>query len=122
MRWGVETSFRELKYAVGLVNFHCRKDDLLKQEIFAALIAFNYCSRIANQAVIQNRIDAIYEYKVNFTVAVHLCRAFLKNGQHNIKRLLAEIGRYTEPIRPGRRDPRNLKRKTFVGFIYRVAA
>ena len=122
MRWGIETSFRELKYAVGLVNLHCKKDDLLKQEIFAALIAFNFCSRIANQAVIKNRINAIYEYKVNLTMAIHLCRAFLKNGQRNINTLLLEIGRYTEPIRPGRQDVRKLRKKAFVGFVYRVAA
>ena len=27
MRWGIETSFRELKYAVGLTHFHSKKPD-----------------------------------------------------------------------------------------------
>ena len=26
MRWGIETSFRELKYAVGLTSFHSKKE------------------------------------------------------------------------------------------------
>ena len=30
MRWGIETSFRELKYAIGLVNFHAKKLDYIK--------------------------------------------------------------------------------------------
>ncbi len=38
MRWGIESSYRELKYAIGLTNFHARKDDSIKQEIFASLI------------------------------------------------------------------------------------
>ncbi|WP_027421931.1 transposase [Lachnobacterium bovis] len=35
MRWGIETSFRDLKYPLGLLNFHARKTDLIYQEISA---------------------------------------------------------------------------------------
>ncbi len=35
MRWGGETSFRELKYTIGLVNFHSRKKELIFQEIYS---------------------------------------------------------------------------------------
>lgn len=37
MRWGIETSFRELKYTVGLQHFHAQKTEFVHQEIFAAL-------------------------------------------------------------------------------------
>ena len=30
-RWGIETSFRELKYTVGLIHLHSRKSDLVLQ-------------------------------------------------------------------------------------------
>jgi len=33
-RWGIETSFRSLKYAVGLIHLHAKKPDLVLQEIF----------------------------------------------------------------------------------------
>ena len=33
MRWGIETSFRELKYAVGLTSFHSKKREYIIQEI-----------------------------------------------------------------------------------------
>ena len=36
-RWGVETSFRELKYTVGLLYFHSKKSQLILQEIWARL-------------------------------------------------------------------------------------
>lgn len=29
LRWGVETSFRELKYYVGMINFHAKKPDYI---------------------------------------------------------------------------------------------
>jgi hypothetical protein len=32
LRWGIETSFRHLKYAVGLANFHSKKRDSISQE------------------------------------------------------------------------------------------
>lgn len=47
MRWGIETSFRELKYAVGLSYFHSKKEELILQEIFARLIVYNFCQSIA---------------------------------------------------------------------------
>jgi hypothetical protein len=40
LRWGIETSFRELKYAIGLSNFHAKKVAYIKQEIFARLTLF----------------------------------------------------------------------------------
>lgn len=30
LRWGIETSFRELKYAIGLTSFHAKKVELHK--------------------------------------------------------------------------------------------
>ena len=38
MRWGIETSFRELKYTVGLLHFHAKKVEYIYQEVFAKQI------------------------------------------------------------------------------------
>ncbi|WP_242877719.1 IS4 family transposase [Desulfosporosinus sp. BG] len=35
LSWGIETSFKELKYAVGLASLHSKKKDFILQEIFA---------------------------------------------------------------------------------------
>lgn len=32
-RWGIETSFRELKYSIGLSAFHSKNYDFILQEI-----------------------------------------------------------------------------------------
>ena len=34
-RWGIESSFRKLKYTIGLSNFHAYKPEYVKQEIWA---------------------------------------------------------------------------------------
>ncbi len=47
-RWTIESSFRELKYTIGLSNFHAYKPELVKQEIFAKLIAYNLTRIVIN--------------------------------------------------------------------------
>ena len=53
MRWGIETSFRELKYAVGLTSFHAKKREYIIQEIWARLILYNFCEIITAHVTIE---------------------------------------------------------------------
>ena len=53
MRWGIETSFRELKYTVGLLHFHAKKVENITQEIFARVILYNFTELITSHVVIQ---------------------------------------------------------------------
>ena len=122
LRWGIETSFRDLKYTLGLVNLHGKRDAFAEQEIWAALTMFNFASRIAREAVVKQPTDGVHAYRVNFKMAVALCREYFRTNSADSEKLLQEISRYTVPIREGRRDKRNLKAKGFVGFTYRVAA
>lgn len=79
-RWGIETSFRELKYDVGIINFHSKKLDFIIQEIFAKLILYNFCLIITMHVVIEEK-DTKYQYKVNISMAIPICIAFLvKSG------------------------------------------
>lgn len=121
-RWGIETAFRELKYGLGLVNLHGKKDDFVKQEIFASMIMSNFCNRISGMVAVQQKEENIHEYRVNFKMAVYLCRKFFRTENADAEKLLQDIARYTEPVRPGRQDGRNIKPKSFVGFVYRVPA
>ena len=121
-RWGIETSFRELKYGIGLVNLHGKKDDFVKQEIFSAMLMMNFCNRIVNEIVVKNKQENIYEYKINMKMAIYLCRQFFRTKNADEKKLIKDISKYLEPVRPDRRDTRNIKAKSFVGFIYRVSA
>ncbi len=121
-RWGIETSYRDLKYTLGLILLHGKSDDFAAQEIYAALTMFNFTSRVAREVVIHQPKEGVYAYKVNFKMAAMLCREFFRTPGADSGELMEEIARNTIPIRPGRADERNLKIKGFAGFTYRVAA
>ena len=119
MRWGIETSFRELKYAVGLGCFHSKKVEYIKQDIYARVILYNYCERITMNVVIHQK-DTKHEYQMNYTIAIHICRYFLRNdiAPPDVEKL---IQKNLLPVRPGRWDPRKVKPKSAVSFLYRIA-
>lgn len=121
MRWGQELAFRDLKYTLGLINLHGKRDAFAEQEIYASLTAFNFASRVCREVAVRQPKDGMYAYKVNFKMAVALCREFIRTPKADADKLLNDIARYTIPIRPGRQDERNLRVKGFPGFVYRVA-
>lgn len=119
MRWGIETSFRDLKHTLGLLHLHAKKVEFVLQEIFAKLTMYNFCELITQSVVIQQK-QKKYAYKVNFSDAVHICfEFFLRNVPPPI--VEAMLMNYISPIRPGRKDTRKQTQKTAFSFTYRVA-
>ena len=118
-RWGIETSFRQLKYTVGLIHFHAKKADHIFQEVFAALTMYNFSELITSSVVIQKR-NTKYSYSVNFAAAVHLCRNFFL-GNVSPPHLEALLSKLLLPFQPGRSNPRNLTNRLSFSFLYRVA-
>ena len=119
MRWGIETSFRDLKYTVGLLHFHAKKVENITQEIFARLIMYNFSELITSHVVIQ-KFNRKYPCKANFSVAVQVCRQFLL-GNISPPDVEATISRNVSVTRTGRSNPRNMVVKHAVSFLYRVA-
>lgn len=118
-RWGIETSFRDLKYTIGLLNFHSKKVMCIQQEIFARLIMYNFTGIITSHVIINTKAKK-YTYKANFSVAIHACKAFYF-GKTTSPNLEAVIERNTIAIRPDRHNFRRLARKDYHNFLYRVA-
>ena len=119
MRWGVETSFRELKYTVGLVHFHAKKAEYIYQEIFASLVMYNFTELITSQ-VVSHCKSRKYAYSANFSVAIHVCRQFLL-GNVSPPSVVEVILRNLSPVRPGRSSPRKMTQRSPQSFLYRVA-
>ena len=119
LRWGIETSFRQLKYTIGLSLFQSKKVEYITQEIFARLTMYNFCELITSHVVIQKKRRK-YVYQTNFTAAVHICRQFLR-GDIAPPKVADLISSNLVPIRPGRSTPRKAKNIKFNGFFYRVA-
>lgn len=122
LRWGIETSFRKLKYTIGLVNFHSKKAEFICQEIFARIITYNFCESITNHTVITTKAKK-YLYEVNFSSAVFICKMFLKQKKCGIPlNVEALISRYIVPVRKDRKHKINLKKsQSYVSFTYRIA-
>lgn len=120
MRWGIETSFRSLKYTLGLLFFHSKKTEYIIQEIFAKLIMYNFAELIISHIVIKQK-KRKHNYKVNFSASIHICRNFLLK---NISPLDIEalISSHILPVRSGISNHRDLPRsKKATSFVYRVS-
>ena len=118
-RWGIETSFRALKYTIGLLHFHAKKVENITQEIFARLIMYNFSELITSHVVIQ-KFNRKYPCKANFSVAVQVCRQFLL-GNISPPDVEATISKYVSVARTSRSNPRHMVVKHAVSFLYRVA-
>ena len=119
MRWGIETSFRELKYNIGLSNFHSKKADFILQEIYARLIMYNISMIIAMNVCVQQN-NRVYVYQINFAEAIYICKHFIRNKEspQNVEALIAKN---ILPVRPDRKYIRTIRYQSAVSFIYRVA-
>ena len=121
-RWGIETSFRELKYAVGLTRFHSKKKESIMQEIWSRMTLYNFCEIITCAVVVEKNKNRKHTYQVNYTRAIHICHYFLsikkEKAPPNVEYL---ISHELLPVRTGRSDPRKVKPQSAVSFLYRVA-
>jgi hypothetical protein len=124
-RWKIETSFRYLKYAVGMTNFHSRKLEFVKQEIFAKLTLYNFSAFITNQASASKckKKGNKHNYKINFSMAAKICHRFLKNtNTSSVIDVIAWIERNLSVDKAEERHfVRNLRGIGACSFLYRVA-
>lgn len=119
LRWNQENSYRDLKYPLCLKAFHSKKYDYIEQEVYARIIMYNYCSEIALHVEIPDQ-DRKLNYQVNFSEAIKICRADLRDYEArkkiNVEGLIAEN---IEPIRPDRTFRRQARFKLPMSFCYR---
>lgn len=118
-RWGIEISFRKLKYTLGLLHFHSKKVMSIQQEIAAHLIMYNFTEMITSHVVII-KDKGKHTYKANFSVAACVCKCFFcgKTSSPNVEAIIAK---HVIPIRLDRHFERNGQTKTTISFLYRVA-
>ena len=121
IRWGIETSFRELKYHVGLIAFHSKKKDCVIQEIFASLIMYNFSMLITENIVIDEDKHNDYHYKINYAVAIHACIKFFRSSHADPSLLEDLIARNKCPVRPDRIAVRKTRCHSAIGFNYRLS-
>ncbi|HEX3030577.1 MAG TPA: IS4 family transposase [Clostridia bacterium] len=121
MRWGIETSFRELKHVLGTTNLHSKKRIYIEQEIWSRLILYNFCTIITTHVVVKKK-DRKHEYQVNYTVAFNACHYLLKshNGE-TPPNIIGLIEQNILPIRPDRNFARQHRFRVPASFTYRFS-
>lgn len=120
-RWGIETSFRTLKYTIGLTKFHARKAASILQEVWARLISYNFTSAVMDDVQIPVK-KTQHTYKVSVSAAVLVCRrlilTLIAGARFDFVGILA---RELIPIRKDRSFPRlstaHFRRPAY--FLYR---
>lgn len=121
LRWPEETSFRSLKYTVGMLYFHSKKRDFLKQEIYASILFYNISHTIIKNIKLKEQTSKRkYDVKINYSVVLTNIRLFLKNllpAQVMVER----IKKILVPIRPERCYERKVKRQSAKPLINRVS-
>ena len=117
-RWDVELFFRDIKTTMGMDILRCKTPDMVRKEILMHLIAYN-CIRClmleaadkkevkVNRISFKGSIQALRQWEP------HLNQANMsRQKQNDLIRLLYEsiAGKIT-PERPGRSEPRAVKRR-----------
>ena len=105
MRWGCEISFRYLKHANGLLYFHYKKPEFLKQEIYVNLILYNFGIFLANEAVEENRkkkrnSNNKYNYEIDFSSALKTARKFfIRRDSHKPVDIIKLMLKYVHAVK-----------------------
>ena len=117
-RWGIETSFRDLKHTLALTHFHAKKRPFIEQEIFAKMTLYNFASLIRLHAVF-TQPEGRHLYRINAAFATHIAREFLLGF---VPAAIIEplIAKFLLPVRPGLQKPRNMRVKRPASFQYRM--
>ncbi len=111
-RWQVELDFRHLKTTMGMDVLSSKSPAMAVKEIWVHLLAYNLIRRMMLQAA---RIEGVQPHLLSFKHALQLCIAWrhavthLDSNAANL--LLCLIARRRVGKRPGRIEPRAIKRR-----------
>ena len=116
-RWQIELDLRSIKTVMQMDVLRCKRPEMVKKEIAVHLLAYNLIRAVMAQAAF---LGYVLPRQLSFKAALQLIRAFEENlrhmpqGRQSLRRtyLLAGIAQLRLPHRPGRVEPRAIKRRT----------
>lgn len=113
-RWMIEGYLRDLKTTMQMDVLRCKSPEMLEKEILMHLIAYNLVRLLMQESSLTWRVplDRI-SYKGALT-SLHECLVKMnsrREAQEMYAWLIAAIARGQVPKRPGRKEPRAVKRR-----------
>jgi hypothetical protein len=116
-RWDMELCFRDLKTTMGMEELRCRTPAMAHKELLAFLVAHNFMRCLIAQAASAHQVCRT---RISFKGAVDAARSFhqamrlahsRRLANRLYRRLLEILASDLVPLRPGRYEPRALKRR-----------
>lgn len=117
-RWQVELYFRNIKTTMGMDILRCKTPDMIRKEILMHFIAYNCIRRLIYESA--KTLNTQHE-RVSFKGGLQALRQWIDNGhlsikpnqkpQHVLLELMKFIADKLVPNRPGRNEPRAVKRR-----------
>ncbi len=116
-RWNIELWFRHIKTSMGMETLRCQSPEMVHKELEMFLIAYNLIRTLMAQASaihdvpiermsFKGTVDATRQY----SIAIAQARS-KKKHRELVAQLLEVIAADRVPDRPGRREPRAVKRR-----------
>jgi hypothetical protein len=121
LRWRLEMGFDDLKTTLGMESLSCRTPELVQRELFVHLTAYNLLRWLMLQAARETKAPlARLSFKGTLDTLRQWCTAHVQlSGSRQKKRrtllrrrLLETIGADRVPERPGRHEPRAVKKRS----------
>lgn len=116
-RWEMELTLRHLKTTMGMEQLRCQSPEMARKELLAYLVAYNLIRCLMAEAVAEAGVRMA---RVSFKGTVDAVRNYsaeMRAARSKWKReelwtmLVATIAADLAPKRPGRREPRAVKRR-----------
>jgi hypothetical protein len=117
-RWGIEIHFRELKTFLHMDVLRCKTPDLIERELRMHFVAYNLIRCVMQKAALSCNAEL---GRISFKGTLDTVRQFaaaLQGAEDKprtvaalLEEMLVAIARDLNPLRPGRSEPRAVKRR-----------
>jgi hypothetical protein len=110
-RWHVELDLRNIKTTLGMDRLSCRTPQMAIKEMWVYLLAYNLIRLVMAQAAL---VGGALPRQLSFKHTVQLCIAWHHHAAHDhdqFQALLMMVGERRVGNRPGRIEPRAVKRR-----------
>lgn len=116
-RWRIETLFREFKIDLSADVLRSKTPDGIEKEIAARVTALNTMRVLMLNAAVQENADVLrISFVQTLRTVINFAPGFATQRFERLpelyRRMLVEIARQTAPERPGRKEPRMIRRET----------
>lgn len=112
-RWHVELDFRNIKTTMGMETFSCKSPEMIEKEMWVYLLAYNLIRLVMAQSA---ELADILPRQISFKHSLQIWLAFRQQqgdiaDDASLVLLCALIAENTVGHRPGRVEPREVKRR-----------